>query len=349
MKTAIIHPNIAFGIHKQDEWDSFRAEGRFPINIGFGLSLLGYDVNIVFDGWKSLDKPKKTWNNIQLSRAPIRDYYDVALSFTGPTPLAKTKFGKGINMGYEPEHIIYAKKFMERTKIPLRYACPNKYIINRVRELAPFPVYYLPVLYPIPSINVGFLPCSYSPKLPELKVYLHYTSWPQNLTISGDRFANKEQFVINYLKSKGFNVNLSILVENREAVKRCPINNERKTFFYSNECSYFDIINLIRSSDICITNGSVAFPGNGLNDIVSLGKPLIYIADGLPEPGRPFVNPLYSYPEYLIYIQEPDNKSIQNVQRILNGLIEVCKKYADIFRDSDFNTWKNFAIEVFDK
>ncbi len=347
-KTVVIHPNVAFGIYKEDEWDSFRAEGRFPINIGFGLSMLGYDVNIVFDGWKSLDKPKKTWNNIQLSRAPIRNYYDIALSFTGPAVLNKSKFGKGINMGYEPVHIENAKKFMELTKIPLMYVCPNKCIINKVRELAPFPVYYFPLLYPIPSINIGFLPCSYSPKLPELKVYLHYASWPENFTISGNRFAKKEQVIIDYLKSKGFKVKLSILVLNREQAKICPINHDDKTFFYSNESSYLDVINLMRSADICITNGAPVFPGNGLNDIVSFGKPLIYIGEGLLRENQAFVNHLYSNPEHVIYTEDTDAKAIEKVQRILNNPIEVCNKYAKIFRDYSFPIWKDIVKTVLD-
>jgi len=85
-----------------------------------------------------------------------------------------------------------------------------------------------------------------------------------DLTISGDRFVKKEQLIINYLKSKGFHVKLSILVENRNVANNCPINNESKTFFYITRV-YLDIINLIRSSDICVTYGAGPFPGNGLN------------------------------------------------------------------------------------
>lgn len=351
MKKAVICLCNAFYMHNHDEWDSFRAEGRIITNIGFGLSLLGYDVNIIFDHWNFTNESKKTWNNIQLSRNPIYNHYDISLSFSIEgvfNILSNLEIDKCINMVYNENDILRTEKFVKDTGINLKYVYPNKHNLNNFEKHIKDDLYYLPPLYPIPSINEGFLPCSYNPELPELKVYLHYTSWPQNTTISGNRFTNKEQLVINYLKDEGYKIKLSILVENRGVA--CPITNDDTIIYYSNECDYHKIIDLIRSADICMTNGAPVFPGNSLTDIVSLGKPLIYIGDGRLgiEWKQEFTNYLYTYPDNFVYIQEYDNESIEKISKIMSNPLDLCKKYADIYKDFDFNTWKTVVKEVFE-
>ena len=52
MKKALIcATNINSRLIHNNVWDSFRAEGRIPINLGYGLSLLGYEVNITSGCW----------------------------------------------------------------------------------------------------------------------------------------------------------------------------------------------------------------------------------------------------------------------------------------------------------
>lgn len=359
MKTAIVHLNNVFYRFNDDEWDSFRSEGRIPLNIGFGLTLLGYDVNIVYEGWTSLNEPKKTWNNIMLSKVPLRDYYDIALSFSSFSYLLlmapKLKFGKGISMIYEKSHILRTKEFIRKTGIEVKYAYIYKDTLDNIKEIikkdtgTDTNVYFLPMLFPIPSINIGFLPCSYSPKLPELKLYLHYTGWPQNTTISGNRFTHKEQLTIDYLRTKGYKIKLSILVENKEATGKCPIKNDNITFYHSNESSHADIIKLIQSADICMTHGAPVFPGNGLTDIISLGKPLIYMADGRLgiEWRQQFTSILYRCPDNLVYIQESDSESMRKIDIIMDNTIDLCKTYANVYDECNFNTWKNIVKDIF--
>lgn len=351
MKTAMVHATNAFYTLKNNEWDSFRAEGRIPINIGFGLSLLGYDVNIVYQNW-NLTEPKKTWNNVILSSFPIKDYYDTVLTFSTFNILYNLKFGTALSIVYDDAHISRTKEFINTTGKNVKFIYNHRETIwsaeEKVRDIGK--IFYVPPLFPIPSINVGFLPCSYNPELPELKLYLHYTGWPQNTTISGDRFANKEQLIIDHLKRKGYKIKLSILVENREAIKVCPIINDDVTFFYSSECNHLDIINIIRSADMCITHGAPVFTGNSATDIVSLGKPLIYIGDG--RPGNEWIgknlNLLYNCPDNIIYIQEQNSESIEKIDRIIKNPIDLCKKYANALKDLDFNTWRYIVKDVFD-
>lgn len=347
-KTAIIYITNVGYVHNQDEWDSFRAEGRIPINIGFGLSLLGYNVNIVCSNWSA--PSKKTWNNIELSNSPLHNNYDIALTLSSLQPLYYTKFNTGISIVYNEGEIVNTEKFIETTNIQLKYAYMNKLTTDSMKIRIKETIYYLPPLYPIPSINIGFVLCSYKPELPILRVFLVYTSWSQNTVISGDRFTGKEQIILDYLKSKGYDIKLSVLVENKEASKQCSLVFNNIKFFYSNECSYQDIIKLIQINDICITNGGPVFPGNCLIDMISLGKPIIYIGDGRPnvEWKGPLINYLYTLPDSIIHIQESYHESIQKLDRIISNPHELCEKYQNVYRDFDFNNWKYIVKDIFD-
>lgn len=347
MKRFLVLLDNAFYTHNKDEWDSFRNEGRIPINIGFGMSLLGYEVNIAYHSWDA--KPKKTWNNIILSKAPIYDQYDVALSFATFNALSGLKFEKGLCIIYESSHIDRAMAFEKATGKELQFITTLKTLAEPMSAHLKRDVKYLPPLYPIPSINIGYLQPFYNPTLPELKIYLCWTSWPQNTTISGDRFRDKEQLIINYLTDKDYLLNLSILVQNNEAAAQCPIKNEGITTFHnSTECSYRDVLNLMQSADICITNGAPSFPGNGLSDIVSLGKPLIYVGDGrLGVEVMKNVSLLYvGAPEDILYIQESHQDSIKKMDRIIKDPAGLAKKYQGIYRDSDFENWKEIVKGV---
>ena len=347
MKTAIIYPNNPFRIYKEDEWDSFRSEGRVPINIGFGLSLLDYDTNIIYNGW-NIENYKMTWNNIKLSKQPLLKKYDLALSFSNFNQL-NAEFEKGLSIVYEKSHIDRTMNYIKSTgNSNIHFVITHKDLIKLTEKQIKRNVIYIPPLYPIPSINdgKGFIPCSFNPTLPELKVFLIYTSWSQNTTIGGDRFTYHEQVVINHLKNKGYKVKLSILVEKREI--NCPLkfDNIETEFFYSNECNYKKIIDLILNNDICITNGASVFPGNCMTDIVTLGKPLIYICDGRFGIESTFnVNLLYSIKDNnIIYIQESDTNLIESkVDKLLSNPIEICKTYKEIHKDQDINNWKNIV------
>ncbi len=347
MKKFLVLLDNAFYTHNKDEWDSFRNEGRIPLNIGFGMSLLGYEVNIAYHSWDV--EPKKTWNNIILSKLPIFDHYDVALSFATFNASSDLKFEKGLCIIYEGAHIDRAIAYEIATGKPLQWVTTLQTLSEPMSAHLKREVKYLPPLYPLPSINIGYLHPSYNPALPELKIYLCWTSWPQNTTISGDRFRDKEQLIINYLVNKGYMINLSILVQNNEDAVQCPIKNGGITTFHnSTECSYRSVLNLMQSADICITNGSPHFPGNGLSDIVSLGKPLIYVGDGrLGVEVMKNANLLYAgAPENIIYIQEFHQDSMRKIDKIMKDPAGLAKRYQEFYKDSDFNNWKEIVKGV---
>ena len=135
-------------------------------------------------------------------------------------------------------------------------------------------------------------------------------------------------------------------------INDCKIKNDKTTFIYSNEYSYLDILNVIKQSDICITNGAPAFGGNSLNDIISLGKPIFYIGDGRigSEWTQDYLNQIYKNKEirdnYIIYIQESDGESIKKINTIMNNPIEIIKKFSEAQKDYNFNNWKEIVKKV---
>jgi hypothetical protein len=349
-KTGILNARNCVWVHNNDEWDSFRGEGRLPINMAFGMSLLGYDMNIVHQGW-DIKEPKKTWNNIVLSKFPVREHYDFMLVYGGFIDNAKVD--KAVFLVYEPSHAAPAKILEERGTEVL-YICTSRKEahINSVKQLCKKEVHYLPPLFPIASINAGFVPCSYSPRFPELKVFMHHASWAQNLTISSGRFEAKEQLVIDHLRKKGYRLKLTVLVHTDDMVRQCTLNSDDITFLSSEKTSYRDMINLIQSADICVTCGAPIFPGNSMTDIISLGKPLIYISDGRVghEWNAEYTNLLFDSRDvrenYLIYIQESNNESIIKLDIIMENPLMLSRKYAEIFRDYDFNNWKGIFMAL---
>ncbi|MDD3474290.1 MAG: hypothetical protein PHP08_00120 [Candidatus Dojkabacteria bacterium] len=347
-KKVLIVPSALAYLHNNDEWDSFRNEGRIVINIGFGLSLLGYDVNIACNCW-NLDKPKETWNNIQLSKTPIHDHYESVLSFSDFGNSNSVSFDNYVSLILYDSNLSNTKEYEKSKKSKFKYAYILKNFSDRAKKELNRETYYLPPLFPIPSIYTGFVPFSYNPILPELKLFLHYSSWSQNTTISGNRFLSKEQLIIDYFKSKGYNLKISILTENREARKQCTLENNNITFFYSNECNYRKIIDLIQTSDICITNGGPVFAGNSLFDTIALGKPVIYIGDGRlgNEWKSDFITLIYNCPDNLLYIQESYHDSITKLDTIMKNLKYEHEKYANAYKDCNFNNWKLIVKDIF--
>lgn len=344
MKTAICFPPSC-STAKENEFESCRGEGRFTINIGFGLSLLGYEVHIIND-W-NITVPKKIWNNVYINNKPIYDEYDVAFTFSGANMMRTIRYKKGMYMGYETRHISDVTELNKILETPLIFTCPYKGFIDYNNNRAPFKVYYLPHLMPIPSINIGFLPYNYNPERNELKVYLNFSQWKDS-TDSHVKWSDKQYLAVNFLRAKfkDKKVKLYVHVENKDAIKKCHIKGDETYYFLNDKNYYDDVINLIKRMDICITKGGWYDLSGCVNDIISLGKPFIYVVDS-PPTDKPILNHLYNCPKSIIYSQEPNIDSIKKLERFINNpeLSYNCFKYTS--RDLDFINWKEIAKHFF--
>ncbi|MDD3474291.1 MAG: hypothetical protein PHP08_00125 [Candidatus Dojkabacteria bacterium] len=344
MKTAICLPPGG-SIYRENQYDSFRGEGRFTINIGFGLSLLNYEVHII-SNW-DLDKPKNVYPNVYIYNRPIYPSYDIAFLFSDVNRLKATKFTKGIYMGYETKHIDEAIDFTKETGIPLTFVCPYKNLIEYENDRAPFNVYYLPLLMPIPSINIGFIPFYYKPKKEALKVYLNFSQWAGS-TDSHVFWSQKQQLVIDYLKAKFPEkiLKLYIHIENSQVISKCLIKGD-ETYYFPNDKNYYDdVINLLKEMDICITTGEIPRLSGCVNDIISLGKPLIYIVKDNPIT-EPILNHLYDCPKSMIYSQEKDVETAKKLERFISNPEISYNCYKQASKDMEFDNWKEFAKQIF--
>lgn len=337
---------------RNDQYDTFRSEGRYPMNIGFGLALLGFDVNIICEYWnipisKKAEIPKTEYY-VTLSNRALYNYYDYILLFSQAYKVKALNYGKLIYMGYEICHSDEAYVFSRESNNEVIYVCPFPHMINEkggAQDHSKLKVHYLPGLYPIPSINIGYLPFKFEPKNNEINLYIYFSSW-KNSTYSNLKYLRKQQLIIDFLNSKGYKVKAYIHIESEELIDKCSLKADEVIYFYNNKNLYIDVINLLKSSDICITFGGFN-AGNCLPDIISLGKSLIYIADESPRAGMPIPVNLYQTPNHLIYLQESNDLTITKLNHIFSNMKEVNDSFRSAYKDSDFNNWKEIAKQFF--
>ncbi len=323
---------------KNDQYDSFRTEGRVSINNGFGLSLLGFKVNMVHEEWRT--KPKKVFENVYLSKFPIYKHYDYVLMWY-PRQLNGITFDKIIfmdwNYGYLKQNYKFITDMGREKDFTYTCLCDNlsKYANEHPSEF-PTKIEYLPGLYPIPSINTGFIPYKFEPINSELNIDMYCGS--------GVKYKEKQQFVIDFFKSKDYKINLYIHTHSEEMAKNYVLKADTIHYIYNTHARYIDVINNIKLADICITTAnSNSIPRT--NDIISLGKPIIIIGD--VDAKDMFTTRAYECFEYFLNIQESDEESTKKLKDFILNPKESYDKLKYVYKDNDFNNWKEISKKFF--
>ena len=336
-KIAVFVVNPIRSPYKHDQYDSFRAEGRNSLNMGFGLALLGFEVNIIMIEWE-VDSNKQVYNNVYLSNVPKYNHYDYVLTWSVNT-LDLVNFDKAIFMDWSMIYINDIHRYINRTNKNIVYTSPVKYLIRYGQRQGidqPIETNYLPVLYPIPSINVGFVPYKFECTNLELKIYVYCAK-------NTEKYIPKQQLIINFLRDKGYKIKLYLHTNS----KTCPFNVDSADYIVEMETRYIDIINAIMSSDMCICIGG-AMSSPDMPDMIGLGKPIVFISDSFIDIEKDlFGNCIYEYPEFLLYMQESDEESIKKLEKFILNPKESYDKFKDAFKDIDFNNWKEYAKKYF--
>lgn len=348
-KVLIFITNPIRSPYKNDQYDSFRSEGRYSMNIGFGLSLLGFDVNIVMHEWKP-EYNRQIWNNIYLSDYPKYNHYDYILTWS-VDQLNQISFDNAIFMDWAMIYVNDIYEYIKKTNSKITYTSPTKYFIKyaEIKGIKfPIQVEYFPALFPIPSINIGFT--DYNSNLSNnisinknknLKIYIYYNPEKMDINI----YVTKQKFIINYFRSKGYKVELFIHTGSRET--KSPFEVDKVNFLYEIETRYIDIINTVTSSDICIIPGSNS-SGPCLADSISLGKPVIFISDSHVTTDKDlFGNCIFEYPEYLYYTHESDIDTEKKLELFIKNPKESYDKFKEAHRDINFEIWKEYAKRIF--
>ena len=342
MKKAIFFTESC-GIDKENEFESCRGEGRISINTAFGFSLLGYECYIVNN--LNITSPKKIWENVYITnKSDENETYDIAFAWNIELLKYRNNYKYKILSSYADT--IKLSKIIKKENLDIILTCNVPCMMHEPTHFNYRNTQYLPVIYPIPSINVGFLPYNFKPKLPELKVMLYHSSWESTIERS-QYYTHKQQLILDILNQK-YKVNLYILVSNEEVIKKCPTTYNllkcNEIHYVNNEKTrYDDIIKLILNVDLCISTGGSSMPGPNVPDIISLGKPMIYVVEGFPSTTEFNNSDLCKCVENSIISSETDDISIKKIETALDNLEISFNCYRKSLEDYDFKNWKKYT------
>lgn len=347
MKKAIFFPPSCSNA-KENEFESCRGEGRAIINIAFGFALLDYECYIV-NNYGNINEPKQIWKNVYITNRPDENItYNISLSFDNYNILNSKNYKHKILMNYAHTDRIY--QHIKNNNLDIILVCPSPTIMSDSSTFQYKHVKYLNTIYPIPSINIGFVPYRFEPKLPEIKIYLYHSSWEGSVS-SSSYSRGKQRLVLDFLKSKGYKPNLFIHVTDKDNAKKSiedydlsKYDTNKIHYLYNEKTNYDNIIQILKEVDLCIpARAGYDSAGSSIGDIIGLGKPFIYIVDGTPH--KEFIfNPLYRCPNYMIVRQEDYHESYRKLEKIFpNKLEETFNCYRDSLKDLDFYNWKVYT------
>ncbi len=365
-KTVLIYANVGIS-YPSDHYGIARNEGRIPTNIGFGLMELGYDVNIVSPNFKEImiDRHSSLGLNsdkgcVRLSREAVYKEYDFSLTW-GATPF-DTKIKKEIN------YINYGHEIRGITKLASTFVTPYKQLVKYMTEESRRPVEYLPPLVPISTYHLGFKEFNY--KLPtnngnndsddnrnnnindnrndnsnSLKIFVYVSSWERTVLCLREYEIILEEIKL-IMKRRDIKIKLFIQVDS-ESMKRDirSIMRLSDDIEFVGKFNYDDYLRLIENMDILIIKGTQFMASAGMYDIISLGKPMLYVSEKLHE--GIFRNPLFENTKEIIF---SDDNELSIRRKVDDFILNPRRKY-EIFRksleDSDFKNWKEFALKIF--
>ncbi len=348
MKKAIFFPDSC-GIDRENEFETCRGEGRITINTAFGFSLLGYECYIV-NNWNVLT-PKKIAENVYITNKSDESVvYDMAYSWHIEHLRDRKNFKYKILSSYADTPQL--SKTIKKENLDIILTCNVPCQMHDPSHFNYKNTQYLPTIYPLPSINIGFLPYKFEPKLPELKVLLYHSTWEGSVARS-KYYTHKQQLIIDILNQK-YKVNLYILVANNEVAKQSSIiynlSECNEIRYINNEkMRYDDIVKLISDTDLSLPVGAIFMPGPLVADIISMGKPMIYIIEGYPSETEFNNNCLCKCIEHVIICPEADDISIKKIKTALNNLEISFNCYRKVFEDYDFKNWKKYTEDFLTK
>lgn len=342
MKKAIFFPISCSNI-KLNEFEACRSEGRHVINIAFGFSLLGYECHII-NNW-NLKEPIKIWDNVYIENRPNpNEIYDIAFTYDNVHIVNSKNYRHKIVMTYESSNINKALEYIRKNGVEkIILACSHRSVKDNSTNV--YNLKYFPALFPISSINIGFVPYKYKPQNNELKIYVYHSSWPGTANGASWRYITKQNLIFKFLRSKNVNLKLFVHVENENISPfGSPTNGIEINYIHNASMFYKDMIELIQKVDLCISTGGLDRPGSSTMDIISLGKPLICVNDGVSNKS-PW-NILYDCSEYIISIQESDMISLEKLDKIFSNLEMSYNCYKNTVKEYDFSNWKHIVEKL---
>ena len=348
-----------------DQYGIFRNEVRIPLNIGFGLSELGYNVNIINPLFNELTtKPKLIENkgNITLSKVPISNHYNYSLAWNW-FHIEDVLYDRAICLTNYPREARDAivnikngnKKIRNRELI---IATPYEHLVEHMNQNDGFgtkhlngailKTEFLPPLHPIPCYQLGFSEynCNLNKKSGWLKIYVYICSWEKNLKGITEYSAVLEDIKkITNLKLKLYiQLDSPDTINDLENLSNITKIGDEIEYIYKKR--YDEFLNMISNMDLFLIKGTQFMASAGIYDIISMGKPMMYISENMS--GRLFRNPLFEHEKEILFMgstREHINKMTTN---FINNPSISYNKFRDSMKDSDFKNWKIHAEKIFD-
>ena len=326
----------SLGHNATDQYGLFRNEGRIPINYAYGLSELGYYVNVVSTNFDKNIYTSGSGGMVELSRSPLKDHYDYKIFFDD--------FAGNIKCDQEFSIINYSHEVNRATKIGTRYITPYKYLRQFLQNETKRPVEYLPPIHPITTYHKGFKPFNCDLTKQTINIGVFYSAYEKN-TYCMDEFALVLKRIKELLNQNDQKVRLIFQVSNdmkREIRGLIRYGNEIQ---FTSTMNYLDYMKFIETLDFVILKGT-QFMAQQYYDILSLVKPVIYISEHVHKT-EPFRNQLFDNLDDII-VQDDNELSInRRIDNFIKNPNIMFDKSRESIKDSDIDNWKYIAEKLF--
>lgn len=356
-----------FSSFSKDQYEIMRGESRILHNIGFGLAQMGYYVNIVnhfVNDIRYENRHESGHGDIYLSQFPIIKKYDFALTWFNHLRPEVALCDKSICMVTHLEEILNSgvmicdvEKSVNKSKI---FVTPYRNL-TKYLGTSGINVEYLPPIFPIPSYHLGFKDYNYNSTDPIdgiFKVFVYISSWEKNL------YGFREYNIIlkcmtKYIRKYGHKIKLYIQLDSEDTIKDLNDSitgidlNDLKTGIdlsikYIYTCRYDDYLRMIDKMDLFLIKGSQHHSTAGIYDIISLGKPMIYVSLPWDESCKGvFRNPLNEVGREIIYMGDSEESIKCKIEEFMKDPKIKYDKFRDTIKDSNFNNWKILAQKIF--
>ena len=340
--------NVTGGTNRSDQWVTCRCEGRSAINVGFGLALLGHEVDIVCPTFDHGISPmpgvtlKQQWD--------VNKKYDLVYIWgVSNATFPFDNYKKAIYMlepSAPPENLRNITTIFPKAEL---FTASRK-AVPLVKELAGLDIRYFPILYPIPCCpgtkKNDFFDFNFDPTKKNINVWAFIDGWP-NYHITCD---TKILEILRILRDKyGYNINLTVHQGGRNAYipeVSTIISEFNASIINNKDVCYLDMLCILSSMDICITKGGWCYAGNCAFDIVSLGKFMIYVTEGKSETYN--INDIYPLEEWVIR-QEDDSSIVnQKLDHIISDPLTCYTAMKNELITYSFPVWSKMVTEIID-
>lgn len=351
-----------------NQYGIFRNEVRIPLNIGFGLSEIGYNVNIInglFDDKTISPVNVENGGNIILSNNPVEKHYNYVLSWNWYNLSDDISYDRIVCLVNYPKEardaIVFTKDGSKKlTDRKLVIATPYYHLTNHIDQNdgfgtkhlngAKLKTEFLPPLNPIPCYKLGFSDYCYDiNKIKEsgwIKIYVYVNSWDKGSSGLTEYYAILEDIK----KKTGLKMKLIIQLNSPESIEYLnDISNITKLgddIEYVYKMRYNELLDLISKIDIFLIRGTPFMASAGIYDIISMGKPMFYISENMD--GTLFRNPMFKYKEEIVFIGSRRETIDKMTTNFLNNPSISYNKFKDSMKDSDFKNWGEHARKIFD-